>query len=677
MFGRYIFIFSLSAFLLLPAVFLSADNIAGGHRGAITALVHTGEYVISAGEDGFMGIWSVNEKCAKERFQLTTFGIIAMVKNPFEEEICVIENGGIDQYRISAWNYKEKKKLFSLPSSEPVTYINYSAGGSYIIAGGFDGEDLVFLKSLTGEVVSAHELSGTPALAITGAAERNMLVYQPRSFNSGVISYIDLTTAAKTGSYRAPANLSGVIIFGNNRFIAGINRDGLLLVDASSGEILDTLKNFRTGALICPGGSGFHCINRENNRYVLYSFTIDRSRRLLQNRRLELPANDVYKSGVSDENGALFEDVTSIGSGAPGETGASDVMFATVNGNLYLTGQNSEVTLMAHNNQRRITEAAAGRVKIAVLTEKSELFFLPGDYRHLEENQTLPFKNKKGYTRITAIPSSPAEEGAVNEFILWQSANTQLVPQIVYSSHEKNELNLNFTLRRVPIRSISALYNKILILDNAGNIAVYNMDKTTPQFTFSAIGAIDAQIINERYFIVCRSIMGGNSPFLYINYNTGETVPVFLQSNGVVTAGITAYSGDSGNVYAASVEVDSDGAKTNVISLTSFPSQKINYILSIDGEDTHLSMAEAGGVFAAASGGKAAIYADNTADFERTNALPVKVLGSGDFFISLCSDGSIAWHDKNTGETLAILTLYEDTWVLQSDNKKSGKITGP
>ncbi|WP_461248408.1 hypothetical protein, partial [Treponema sp. R6D11] len=75
--------------LFLSTLPLFCFDIAGGHRGRVTALVHNKDTVISAGEDGFIVIWSISQRAAMDKFQLATNGISSMVKNPLKDEICI------------------------------------------------------------------------------------------------------------------------------------------------------------------------------------------------------------------------------------------------------------------------------------------------------------------------------------------------------------------------------------------------------------------------------------------------------------------------------------------------------------------------------------------------------------------------------------------------------------
>jgi len=180
------------------------------------------------------------------------------------------------------------------------------------------------------------------------------------------------------------------------------------------------------------------------------------------------------------------------------------------------------------------------------LTENGDLFFLPLDYDLLKDNDTLIMENKRNYTRITPILS--LSEKKEDLFILWQTANTGFHPQIVYSNHHIGELNFNFMIGHYPLRLISSGYGNILVIDSAGILAIYNLEKLSAKadFSYTSPGVNDAVFMKNQYIVLSRSTANNNSPFLFINYKTGETVRIPYNTQ----TGITIYAGNSGNIYA-------------------------------------------------------------------------------------------------------------------------------
>ncbi|WP_461248479.1 hypothetical protein, partial [Treponema sp. R6D11] len=123
--------------------------------------------------------------------------------------------------------------------------------------------------------------------------------------------------------------------------------------------------------------------------------------------------------------------------------------------------------------------------------------------------------------------------------------------------------------------------------------------------------------------------------------------------------------------YAASVARNTDGVKTVIHALSI--NRAINEkIYEYPGEAANLLIAESAEKTAVAAGGDGAkIIAEKTINFDRTAGLPVKLLGCKDFFLSLDSEGNIAWHGTS-GKLLAVFRVYKSRWVLEKDGETLG-----
>ncbi|MDR1654752.1 MAG: WD40 repeat domain-containing protein, partial [Treponema sp.] len=152
--------------------------LPSGHRDSVTKLILDGDTLISVGEDGYLGLWDPRGRRALDRFQISAHHISGIEKRPGKSQIAIVESDGFGFYRISAWDYRQKKQLFGRHFPDPVSYINYSAGGNFLIAVRAGNAGLVFIHPETGEfLLSPENLSGNISLAATGRSERSMLVY--------------------------------------------------------------------------------------------------------------------------------------------------------------------------------------------------------------------------------------------------------------------------------------------------------------------------------------------------------------------------------------------------------------------------------------------------------------------------------------------------------------------
>jgi WD40 repeat protein len=634
--------------LFLIVTPLYTQNVSDGHReGIYSTIINKGGNIITAGYDGFIVTWDAARRTAIERYQLSPYNIEDMAANPLNDDICIIENANISHYRISAWNYTNKTRLFLIDSNTKVTYINYSAGGNYIIVSGLNGSNLTLLNAQTGEIVKSPEISGPVMLGVTGRSERFMLLYQ--GGYDGQIHYVEMENFTITETYEAPGNLASHIIFGNNRFIAGVNSDGLHLIDAGSGALLDLVNYVERHSSLYPADDGFYCYSHNNRK--LYRFTADRNGRLSRRQEITMPSNSNYS----------YTTFAYIGS----------LVFATTRGTLFsLNSQNRPVAFtQAQTTQTRMAEIAAGKTTIAVLTEAGGLFFIPADYSQFGGTGNIQIANKSGYSRITAIPDS-------DQFVLWQTANTRLHPLLIDAKGQQNERAMNYLTGRFPLRAVSFFKDKLLTLDTAGNISVRAISNTSARadYTFSSPGATDAAFTSDQYLVLCRGTVNNNSTFLFINYITGETVPVFYPAQG-----LSVYTGTSGTTYAETIEHEAGKDKTSIINLSAARNaqgRNASSRIFQYHEETTFVIAESAGHLATVRGKEDAfLISDRIINFQRTEALPVKITGHDNFFICFDSDGNITWHSNNSGELLAVFSLYGDRWTLKSDNEASGGVS--
>jgi hypothetical protein len=196
-------------------------------------------------------------------------------------------------------------------------------------------------------------------------------------------------------------------------------------------------------------------------------------------------------------------------------------------------------------------------------------------------------------------------------------------------------------------------------------------------FSFQAVGAIDAAFINSVNIIIGRSAISGNTPFLMINIRTGETVPVFWPSS----AGTMVYRGKTGTMYGAAIGGEENNLQTSIVALNIANQSLSRSIVEYQGEDTFFQAAEAAGVLASTLGGDgASLYTGaGTANFERTAGLPVRLAGGENYFITVDTEGSLSWHDSVSGKLLALFRLYENEWILQTAEGQTiwGTVTRP
>ena len=625
------------------------------HRGPVNAVVHKGDTILSAGEDGFLEIWNPRGTAAVQRFQISPYNIVAMAGRPNREEVCIVESDGQGQFRISAWNYREHRKIFSQGFGDSVNHISYSTGGTFIIAARTGRTGLSLLDSTSGNALrTPPSLLGIVSLAVTGRSERNMAVYH----SSGILSYWDLDTGRETSRFEVPANLSSPVLFSNSRYFAGVNAEGLAVVHATTGEILGRDSAVPGGSPLCVADDTLICLVKKTDLPAeLYRYSVDRNGRMASGGKAAIAA-----SGM-DRNDS-FTSLDAFGSGF------GSIALGTAGGSVVIAGTDGRAQVLAASEQWQIVDAAVSGGTIAFISENGMIGFIPLNYSQLPAGRLLRMeRSTEGFNRITAYA---AENGETGRFIFWQDKNNQAKPVIrsAVPGSPKNELNV--IMLKSPISSVASFGGKIQFMDNTGNLTVilpFDEDKGS-LFNYFSVGMMDAGFVDSDRLIIGRSAVFGNTPFMIINISTGETVPLAHPSQ----AAIMIHRGLTNSLYAAIISAQSsanepEGIRTAVLRLNLTNIAGSARLIDFQGEDTQFSLAETPSGVAATIGGEgAAIYTSGGIQkLDVSNGIPIRLVNGDQFLISLDKDGNLEWYDSHSGKLLAIFRLQPGKWTLQTD----------
>ncbi|MDR0387109.1 MAG: WD40 repeat domain-containing protein, partial [Treponema sp.] len=516
---------------------------AGGHRGPVNAVAYDGEdRILSAGADGFLGIWNLENNAAEDRFQVSSHSLISIALRPGETQAAFIESDGLGLYRISAWDYGAKRNLFTLRFRDPVSYITYSAGGNFIIVSRSARTGVVFLHPETGDLLQSPEGFSTPVtFAATGRSERTMISYSP----AGILSYWELESGEEIRHFTVPPNIRTPILFGNNRFFGGFDSRDLVILDAvSGGEILRDSRVPR--GVLYPADQAraeFICLSGEEYPRIL-------------------------RYGLSPSGILETREIRSIPSGGsrvppPVVTSAvvtgGSFVLGTDGGDIWSMTGYGTARVFASVEQLAVREAGASGKNLGIITANNFTGFIPLDFDEFTDLEPVRLENAGQYTHIAAEADSRAPYGT---FLFWQSEGGRSVPEVrQYPGNSR--LALDEVPRQFPLRSAVVLDGRALFLDSVGNITVVSLDTGAVGFSFSAAGALDAAFMDERNIVIGRSAVLGNTPFLKVDITTGETVPLSYPA----AIGARIYRGESGVLYGAAVTGGTGNVTTGILRL--------------------------------------------------------------------------------------------------------------
>jgi WD40 repeat protein len=620
------------------------DLPVNGHKGPVNVLLYDHEgRILSAGADGFLGIWDISANAAVDHVQLSPVSIISMVLRPNKPEIALIEGDESGMYRISAWNYEAKQQLFIRFFNEPLSCINYSGGGNFLMVGEKSGAGVLFVNAETGEDIPLPvNIRGTVTFAATGRSERTMITYVP----SGSLSYWELESGNEIRHLAVPSNILSPVLMGNNNFFAGFDSGGLVIVNALSGDIIAREPSLYPGLLVCEASeaSQLLCFSADKVDY----FSLTPRGRLERARSLTV---------------SIPEKVTSVlSAGKVPVLGSAD-------GKVWSFDRRENIKVMTTADQRALRDAAASGGVLAFIGETNDLGFLPLDYTLIKDREIIQLEPAGNYTNIT--PEPEIHSGKPGKFILWRS-DGDFGPPVIRnipasamappSPGAPEPAALSFTPGE-SLLSVSMLMDQVLSLDTGGNITVTSLNTGNSTFSFSSQGALDAVFLDPENIIISRSTGSGGVPFLKVNLSSGETVSLAYP----VSIGVRLYRGLTGTIYGGVAVLASGTVRNGIVKLDVTRPDRSMLLTECQGEDTGFDLAECNGLLASTLGEEGAViyHAGGTVPFERTSGLPIKLIGGINCFLSVDRDGSITWHDPESGSCRARLRMYEKQWFLE------------
>ncbi|AEF84520.1 hypothetical protein TREPR_2679 [Treponema primitia ZAS-2] len=648
--------------LAAPWVYSQSVAIAAGHSGTVSVMAFDSarNYILSAGADGFLGIWSIRNNSAIDRFQVSPYGIRSLSLRPGKSQAAIVESDGVGVYRISAWDYVAKQNLFTLRFRDPITFINYSAAGNFLIVSRSGRTGVVFIHPETGEILnSPPDMTGTVSFAATGRSERTVMTYTA----SGQINYWELDSGREVQNAMTIPNLGSPILFGNNRYLCGIDPDGLVVLDAVTGKEIARDRDVNRGKLFTVSSSDlleFMYLGTLNNSAArgtinLTHYIITTQGKLEKQNKTTASSMPIISSGVTAQGGA--------------------VALGTVDGGVWLFGEHDLEPRVL--NRVKVTQVSATAVSgdtLGIITEDKFLSFLPLDYQSIRDRATITLENSRGYTQIYG--DSGILPGTPGRFLLWQTENTRSYPEIIIGAgtEDRKDMILGRLNLRHPLRNASLLGSQALFLDSVGNITVMSTETGSSKFTYTATDPLDIAFLDNENVIIGQTNIAQNAPFLTVNITTEETVPFNYPS----TVGAKLYRGPEGAVYGGVVEGSSDSAISALLLLDIDNPSSSTRLVEYRGEDTGFIIAQSGESVASTIGGNGSTLHSNRGfiPFERAPSLPINLLGCEDYFIVLGRDGTISWHDPATGFLLARMRFLETEWILETQNR-SRTIRGP
>lgn len=648
-------------FFLLLTAFLSIFHITSqshfstqSHRSLVNGFAAT-EFILgeeerffSCGDDGFLVKWT--EDGLGEHYQVTDLQIKFAARSPNGTDVAIYETDGGSVHKVSVWNWKTLTKKFTVKFNDPITYLNYSAKGTYILCGTASVKGVYFLNSQNGSSISkVNDSLGVVGLMVSSDTENSLCVYCP----TGTISYYNFRSGSRKARFNTERDLEQPTLFNNNIFLAGIKGGYLHIVQAQTGQPIGTYPVGNAVLLNSKTDKDLYFITKVNNRtYNLYVVKNDRNKFVI--------APEVVKTLTFAK---LKTEFTS------GIKNKSTVYLGTSDGNVYtftsaimaqdgvaLEGEmpesqaNETILPLTDNMYDYISDIAAVDNDFYFLTSNSV-------YKSSYDNGVVEKKGANpGYTNILSMGT---------DVILWSKESRRPVQILDTLS---GSLSLLFTPEN-NIQSIRIFDNYIISIE--GNSSVYSFDMKTKnrENLYKGTGLQDAVMtVSNELYVAKTSSTNPASALLKVDINTKETVPVTNPKAEVIFA--LSYDKNSGNsdIYGVAISTDGTG-KNHTTSVFSFnPQTKLSSaILKINDEDSEAFTNLAYPVLYT-NIGKSQLRSYNMKTkrdflYKRSASMPLKIEYNSNRLVALNRDGSISWYNPDMNGVLADWYLTTDgTW---------------
>jgi hypothetical protein len=500
--------------------------------------------------------------------------------------------------------------------------------------------ELLFLDAETGKPLKAPERTGVLSFVATGKSERTMIGYAP----SGLLSYWDLESGKEIRRFIVPDRIGSPVLFGNNRFLVGIDPRGLVVLDAVSGNIIARDRRISQGKVLnLPGEAPeLLCITPDADASRVYHVAISVQGKLELKTQwpVPLPWQDLMSATLTSDA----------------------VILGTLDGSVWIGKKDEKGGFMQERRQEPVIDIAATASFLAFLTKEETLGFIPLDYTQLLDKMVIPL-SAAPYTRLASDPD--AGETDTEGLLLWHEETAASLPRFMTLGEASSgeSLVLDQLSRRFPLRSVALRGEAALFLDASGNITMLSARTGERLFSFASVAALDAALLKDGNILIGQSVIAGNTPFLMVNSRTGETLPLTLSAS----VGARVYCGASGVPYGVTVDPQEGRLNTTIIQLSLANPSRSSPVAVYPGEDTGFGMAEVQGSLVAALGGETAVrYGSKRKDaLERTEGFPLRLIDGGSYCLVLDTEGTIAWYDPASGTLLACFHVYEYEWILE------------
>ncbi|MGL1892127.1 MAG: hypothetical protein OCD02_10910 [Spirochaetaceae bacterium] len=481
--------------LFLPTLLFAKKVINSGHQTPVKFIKYyeLEDSFFSLSEDGTLVIKKSTDKKISRRFFLTNSNITQFVLSNKNNQLAIVESDNSTTFRLTVWDWKKEKKLYSINLTEFPMSIGFTGGGNYIFVTSISSKPIKIYNARSGAPTTNLNKTNTFIdYVYVGSSETYAFLYS----SSGKLDIRSFRDSKLNRSVVTEKNLTNISVTPDKKYFVAQKNNTIYIIVRNTGivyakkEISDLsyfTQNSFTGDLICY----------INNRYKK-SISI-----------LQIVAGDFFESSSTDILVKNPIDKMCFAN--------NSIIYTDIKGNLIKYDLWSKESSIFLNNDIIDIQDITIINDTALLSTNDKIYSFKSPFF------SDKIKNTRRLLNFTIEQfDSPIKNpvGSINynkSLIIWNDSIARL-------DLETGETIFNHMLTS-EIVDVKILENQMICLDKNGYIKIINLITNDVTFTFKSPGFTSISFYDNNEIIGgINSSLGGS--LMTVDTITKETQPI-------------------------------------------------------------------------------------------------------------------------------------------------------
>ena len=567
---------------ILSLSFLSAQSnrivIDSGHSSSVGSMAYheRSGRLVSCDDSGVVKVWNLQDDKLEYRLDTGLRGSIELKLHPEKYELALlVTRPGYSG--LSVWDWRSGRNKFTKTLSGRPIQFEYSGKGRFLFTTRVDNPSIVIYNSQTGREYSyLKRLRTLFSFAYIGDKESTVMTYS----NSGYLRFYDIRTVSLKNESSTKADLSELSVMQTEgkRYILGRKDNSLFLIDRLNGEVKDamTVEDMRSFSLDQSNGT-ITVLSVSDSGRLKVSHTSTSGARFTPISTPSYLSGRISTADLDDSGWFRVNEGSRALISARNRVYLSDGM-----GYLWTFNDRGRPEMFKKNEIVAIQDISFEDNKLYLLTNDrlmtlSSRFFGSTGVHDLDRLGDLSIQT----TGSPLEGETFLESYSDGRLLIW-SAEDGARDYVLYDPDDNKVLGDNSSFTST-LKEVHIIGDRILALESSGEASLSNIFTGIREFSFSALGMVSLNYIDDSRLLAGKSLMKtGRNPLFTVQTDTGEILPVtderFLIQNIV--------SPESGTkIYTTGLRLLSDGSmETQIRSHDRSNPSRSTLLYSKDGE---------------------------------------------------------------------------------------------